>query len=181
MEIDVVILLRLICAHFISDFCLQSKRLVKDKKKGEKCRHINLLRHALVHAFIAYLFIWDLQMWLIPLVIGVTHYIIDLWKSSQKDKLCYFIVDQTLHLSVIVAIWLFYTKQWVITFESITAILNTTTFWKYLIGYIIILTPTSILLKLITSKWSIRLDCQGLKNAGAWIGCLERFLILTFM
>ncbi|MCD8236102.1 MAG: DUF3307 domain-containing protein [Prevotellaceae bacterium] len=75
------ILLRLLLAHIISDFFLQSKRMVESKKNGGKTRWITLALHSLIHSLAAYILVGEWGLWYIVIVIFVTHFIIDWCKT----------------------------------------------------------------------------------------------------
>ncbi len=173
-----LVLIKLIFSHLLVDFCFQPKSFVQKKREGKQ---IFQFLHALMHALLAYLLVGYWQAWYIPLLIGVTHYGIDLWKSKQKESIAYFIVDQLMHLVVIIVLWLFATQQVAIAWEEMKNLLETQAFWMYLAGFILILKPTSVFLYVSTRKWEEGRGKDGLTDAGQWIGYLERILILIFM
>jgi hypothetical protein len=87
-----------------------------------------------------------------------------------------------LHLFVILGIWLAVTDQ----LEFLQSLPSTFLSAKVLVlilAYLIILKPFSIVISLLIRKWSNPLVGvnSSLENAGAWIGSLERILILTFV
>lgn len=56
------------------------------------------------------------------------------------------------------------------------------------LAYLLVTIPTGVLIGKVTESWSKEIERQsangqksGLKNAGKWIGMLERTLILTFV
>ena len=121
------LLFRLIFAHFLADFILQSKgmangkrgfQIIKKKKRQLSTAHkwAYHLSHSLVQAITAYLFAGMWSNWMIPLVIFVTHLIIDYIKIRYfNDRLHAFIIDQILHLLVSVFCgWVFmaYGAKW---------------------------------------------------------------------
>src|SRR5437868_15471370 len=101
---NLIWLVKLILAHLLTDFVLQRTSWVSDKKQ----RHFSsgfLYLHTFITAAVALLFIgWN--YWLIAIVIFVTHTLIDGWKSYKPDESKYFLIDQLLHLLVIVICWL---------------------------------------------------------------------------
>lgn len=178
MSVDILILVKLIFAHFLGDFCLQPKYVVDKKKEGKQGYHI---LHSSVHAALAYLLVGDWSAWYIPLVIFITHYVVDLWKYKNEKSMVHFILDQFLHLSVIILLWLAITQQFTAVWSLIITLLNYLPFWVYLTGFVFILTPTSIILSTATRKWEDGRGVNGLKDAGKWIGYLERTLVFIFM
>ncbi len=173
MMIDYLILVKLLLAHFLADFCLQPKRFVQKKREGKQCYHFI---HALIHAILAYLLVGCVTNWSTPLVIFGSHYLIDLWKSKRKESFNHFMIDQMLHLVTIIVLWLFMTDQAGVVWENAMKLFADQQFWVYLVGLVFILKPTSIILSLSTKRWEIGRGSNGLENAGKWIGYLERVL-----
>jgi len=81
-----MIFTKLILAHIIGDFILQSNSWVADKEKKQlKSKYLYL--HVLIHAVLSFIFLWDINLWWIPVLIGITHFIIDALKLQfQKLK-----------------------------------------------------------------------------------------------
>lgn len=176
----IILILKLILAHLIGDFFLQPQKWVKDKEK-KKLKSVWLYVHVAIHIALMFLIVWDLSYALLILCVGLIHLIIDALKLSlqkKKNKRFYFFLDQILHfISIIALISLF--KE---GFE-----LNLT-----LGGNLLLLTiclafltmPTSIIMKTIFSKWDISKLTKGnesLKDAGKYIGILERILVFIFI
>ena len=176
-----IILVKLLCAHLFSDFILQTDSINNGKHiQGVKGICFQLL-HSSIHAAAAYLFVADWSCWIIPLVIFVSHFAVDLLKCRiSKDTLCSFIIDQICHIAVIVILWyaLFRTDIELPCVETI-GILKV---WGIVLAYILMLKPSSVLLSLFLGKWApASQNTQSLPNAGKWIGYIERILILTFV
>ncbi|MCU4164551.1 DUF3307 domain-containing protein [Carboxylicivirga caseinilyticus] len=180
----IIVLLKLLLAHFIGDFLIQRDSWVKNRKDiGLKSIYFYL--HIFLTAVLSYLFVakW-LLWWLIPLVFFI-HLIIDIWKNYQKKTVKSFILDQTFHIVSLLIIWMLFFTQW--TFTNLLIIWeNGTEFWIYMLGYVIIIWPCGIFIREFTAKWRKQLKKEninesGLSNAGKWIGYLERILVLTFI
>ncbi|MDB5142889.1 MAG: hypothetical protein JWQ66_1602 [Mucilaginibacter sp.] len=180
MELN--LLLRLIVAHLLTDFVLQPSEWVKQKKQ-KKHLSLKLYFHVLIAGLTAYLLSGLWQNWWLPLVIMITHLFIDLWKLNRPDKVIYFIVDQLLHILVILIVWTF-------LFYDLTAVqhyliqqLQNTDLWLIIIGYLLVTWPLGIIIGMATEKWRIAAEVnkEGLLKAGVWIGFFERLLILTFI
>lgn len=176
-----IILVKLLCAHLFSDFILQTDSINNGKHiQGVKGICFQLL-HSSIHAAAAYLFVADWSCWIIPLVIFVSHFAVDLLKCRiSKDTLCSFIIDQICHIAVIVILWykLFRTDIELPCVETI----GTLKVWGIVLAYILMLKPSSVLLSLFLGKWApASQNTQSLPNAGKWIGYIERILILTFV
>ncbi|MDB4922516.1 DUF3307 domain-containing protein [Mucilaginibacter sp.] len=179
------LLLRLIIAHLLTDFVFQPLSWIKDRKE-KQIRSVKLIWHVIVTALFAYAFSGLYACWWLPLVILISHYLIDLAKSYLPDKLAWFIADQFMHLLVIFIIWLSIDKQWAAITTELSAVVENTHFWILALGYILVTWPLGILIGLATAKWRNDLETSkevkdGLENAGKWIGICERILILTFV
>ncbi len=181
---NTIILIKLIAAHLTGDFLLQSDRMCIDKfSNNSKAKYKALVLHALVQAALAYIFVAQRNCWIVPVVIGVSHFAIDLVKTmSKRTDLISFVWDQLAHLCIIIGLW------W-LEFARLSQLdmadeIFSTNFWLIATAYIAVLAPTSILIKFFIEfeKWMpSEASSQGLPNAGKWIGYLERILILTFI
>ena len=181
---NTIILIKLIAAHLTGDFLLQSDRMCVDKfSNNSKAKYKALVLHALVQAAVAYIFVAQWNCWIVPVVIGVSHFAIDLVKTmSKRTDLISFVWDQLAHLCIIIGLW------W-LEFARLSQLdmadeIFSTNFWLIATAYIAVLAPTSILIKFFIEfeKWMpSEASSQGLPNAGKWIGYLERILILTFI
>lgn len=176
-----MIFLKLILAHLIGDFFLQPTSWVKDKEE-KKLKSTKLYVHIAIHIALLFILLWDVSKWPIILCVGVSHYIIDAVKlivQTKKTKRLFFFLDQLLHILVIIGVTIFFTKP-DISFETV---FNERTL--LLITCIIFLTiPVSILMKTIFLKWNISKLMEGnesLKDAGMYIGILERILVFVFV
>ncbi|MCW3118059.1 MAG: hypothetical protein JWM28_2141 [Chitinophagaceae bacterium] len=180
MEIN--ILLRLVMAHLLGDFMLQPTSWVLSKNT-KKIRSGALYLHVGVITVLTYLFLWDWSKWYLPLIIGSTHLLIDIWKSYQKSTLGYFIADQVLHLTVILLTWLAFYFTPTDFGTSVKTLLHNNQMWLLLIGYYIVIWPLGIGIGKATEKWqrSAAMNAGGLDKAGIWIGRCERVLVLTFI
>lgn len=178
-----IILIKLIAAHLVGDFILQTDKLCADKFSNNKAfRYRALSVHAIVQAALAYLFVAQWNNWVVPLVIGVSHFLIDLIKTHFKRKdLVGFLCDQLAHYCVIIVLW--FTALANHDFNPAAEIFSAN-FWLVATAYVAVLSPTSVLIKAFIEyeKWlPADASLKGLPNAGKWIGYLERILILTFV
>lgn len=177
---NILILVKLIVAHLIGDFFLQTDWIATNKyAKGIK-HYIPLAVHSLVNAAMAYLLVAEWACWQIPVIIFVTHFIIDSVKVAfSKDSLWIFLADQLAHIAVIFLLWHWLTGTDVCL---MTEALTDERLWGIALCYLVLLKPSSILLSLFIGKWTpTNNERNSLPNAGKWIGYLERTLILTFM
>lgn len=176
-----ILLTKLLLAHFIGDFFLQPKHWIKEKEK-KKLKSLKLYFHVAIHIVLLFLILWDLSLWPIILIIGSLHLIIDALKlivQNKKTKRLWFFIDQALHIIVIISTYYIYTKK--------TLDLNTifTEQNLILITCLVFLTrPVSIIMKTIFTKWNISKlteNNESLKDAGEYIGILERLLVFIFI
>jgi hypothetical protein len=175
MELN--ILLRLLTAHLLGDFLLQPNAWVMSKST-KKIKSGALYLHIGVITALTYLFLWDWSHWYIPLLIGFSHLLIDIWKCYRKNTLTYFLVDQAAHVLVILLVWAIRYGQ-----VDLPAIAADNRLWLYFIGYYIVIWPLGIGIGKATEKWqrSAHMNEGGLDKAGIWIGRCERVLVLTFI
>ncbi len=177
------ILIRLLISHFLGDFLLQPKKWVKHKNK-HKITSKYLYLHVLIHGVLAYVLVGQWTNFILPIIVMVLHYLIDLLKIYQKKNVKWFLIDQLLHILSLGFLWMFFYSQQEVVFNQTLLIASSLKFWLIILGYVFILNPTVIIIYYLTKKWQNELgkaDDKSLKNAGKWIGILERVLILTFI
>lgn len=181
---NITILLKLLCAHIFADFVLQTNRICNGKKATGKIRYGYLLLHSLLQAATAYLLIARWDNWIIPAVIFSTHFAIDYIKSSyMKENMTSFIIDQVVHIAVIIVLWSCLFGRYADWGTVFSGIWDGNKIWIVVTAYTVALKPSSILLSLFIKQWMPH-DSKNddtLPHAGLWIGYLERFLILTFI
>jgi hypothetical protein len=180
--VELNLLLRLIVAHLLTDFVLQPSEWVKQKKQ-EKHLSLKLYFHVLIAGITTYLLSGLWQNWWLPLVIMITHLFIDLWKLNRPDKIAYFIIDQLLHIVVILMVWIFLFYNLAMVQHYLIQLLQNTKLWLIIIGYLLVTWPLGIVIGMATEKWRIAAEVnkEGLLKAGVWIGIFERLLIFTFI
>ncbi|MFC2766766.1 MAG: DUF3307 domain-containing protein [Prevotella sp.] len=176
------LLLRLILAHIVADFFLQTDRMSRGKESSNRGRWGYLLLHSAIHALTAYLAAALWEQWEIPLIVFATHLAIDTIKTGHKGHgTGAFLLDQTAHLAVIVLL-VAGLQGAELSQEIARLTAHPETPIKYLIAYAVVLKPTSIFMSLLLRRWEKSgLVTGGLPEAGKWIGFLERILILTFI
>lgn len=180
MMIEQIWLLKLILSHLLTDFVLQPKSWIDDRNS----RHFaspKLYLHGLITGIAALLFTgW--QYWPVALIILVSHIIIDGWKSYQREANIIFVIDQFLHLLVIVGCWyfLFVEKSELLT--AYHAVATNYKFWILATATIMITTPAGILIGQLTKGWRNKIsNPESLANAGKWIGIIERLIVFIFV
>ena len=179
------ILVRLLIAHCITDFLLQPNRWIADKRRRIwKSKY--LWYHGLLTGALAWLFVPNLNLWWAILLIIITHTIIDGWKLNAEKKwgsrLSLFLIDQIIHVVIILILWLWMIKGWEKMFLFIQAYLPNYRILLKVLGYLLMIGPVGYIIQFLTRKWLFELDPDdSLREAGKWIGILERVLTITFI
>ncbi len=176
MEISVIWLVKLILAHLVSDFWWQPSKWVQDKAQ-KKIRSGYLYLHILVTGATAILFV-GFAYWKIVLFITILHGVIDLLKSYAKANFTYFIIDQLLHLLVIFISWVIVFEQHRPDVQTLANFYENSKFWMFATAAFFLTVPTSIIIAYATKHWAVP---PGLKNAGKYIGIIERLLICVLV
>jgi len=87
----------LAAAHFIGDFLLQTKTDIKRKHRWSI-----LIKHTFSIAVLTYLFLGVWQEWMTPVVVFLSHLLIDWMKSKMRPSgIVLFVIDQMAHLLVL--------------------------------------------------------------------------------
>jgi hypothetical protein len=183
-HLNLLILLKLILAHLLADFVLQTKKWVDDRKT-KKLKSPYFYIHIGLAAILSYLFVAQWMLWWLIPVVFITHFLIDLWKLKQPAETTrLFVTDQILHLISLFIIYLIIAKNQEIITNNIREFWNDQNAIIVLVGYVLIIWPTGIFIREFTSKWYIQLRFDSnneLDKAGMWIGYFERFLVLTLL
>ena len=176
-----ILLIKLFLTHIIGDFFLQPEKWVKEKEV-KKLKSPKLYLHIAIHVALLFIMLWDITLWPVIVIIGVSHFIIDATKlliQKEETKKMFFFIDQLLHIFIIVLVYFLFTEQ---TF-SLNGLI--TEHNLLLLSCVLFLTiPVSIIMKAIFSKWDISKlteNNESLKDAGKYIGILERILVFTFI
>lgn len=177
-----IILVKLIIAHFIGDFLLQPTAWVKDKE-AKKAQSKYLFIHILIHGLIVLLLLWDFNYWLLALLLMILHGVIDivkLYAQNQNNKTRWFLIDQILHIISISALWVFFLKPEI----NLNQILSSSEIWIYASSLLLITVVSGIVMRELMSSWSKNLggnNDESLNNAGKYIGMLERLFVFVFV
>lgn len=176
-----IIFVKLLLAHLIGDFILQPNSWVLDKEKKVH-RSMYLYLHTFLHGVLAYIIIGERAFLGFAILLALLHGFIDFLKlrfQKKKTKRNWFIVDQLMHLLVIIVISLLYNDQ------TIDFSLMDNQLWVMLTALILLTKPTSIIIKNIISIWTPESkndkNDDSLQNAGNYIGILERLFVFYFV
>jgi Protein of unknown function (DUF3307) len=178
---ETVWLVKLILSHLLTDFILQPAGWVEERSQ-KHFASLKLYLHALLTASLAYLFIgW--RYWAVALVILITHFLIDVWKSYRPHSIQYFLLDQGLHLVVIFGCWLVTFQYWNILDDLRHRLDTDRDIWVALAGFVFVTAPAGILIGELTRHWSEKIDDpdNSLVDAGKWIGIAERVIVLVLV
>ncbi|WBV57394.1 DUF3307 domain-containing protein [Chryseobacterium daecheongense] len=177
-----MIFTKLILAHLLGDFILQPNSWVADKENSKlKSRYLYL--HVLIHTALTFIFLWNLQLWWVAALVGISHFIIDAAKlifQNIKTKKRWFFIDQVLHILVILGVSFYFEEFDVTIFEN-------QEFLKIVMAVLFLTTPSSIIIKILLSSWTPVAEAQNniqtesLTSAGKYIGILERLLVFIFI
>jgi hypothetical protein len=191
-KVELLLLIKLVLAHCISDFALQPSGWVAERQERKY-----LSKYLYLHAIITGLVVQALtQNWILTIIIMVTHFLIDLGKAYVKPTTQNFLIDQALHLIVIGLAWLYMVDGTL----NLRSVLDNYQAMVYLTGYFLVTYPFGILIKICTQRWrkplttnqqdpenepgstiTTEAEWNDLQEAGRWIGMLERILIVTFV
>ncbi|TDB01813.1 DUF3307 domain-containing protein [Halomonas marinisediminis] len=188
---ELSLLLGLVLAHLVGDFLLQPRHWVEERfRLRHRSRH--LYYHGAVHGGLTALVLLVATL-LLPdapgpagalggaLGVGVSHWIIDLVKARLPGTLRWFLLDQALHLSVLLLIWLAWIGS-MAPLESLGAWLLSPGVLGVAAAYLIVTRPLSFAIAMVLTPWSRQIEEAGtLDQAGAQIGMLERLLVLSLV
>lgn len=171
-------LFQLILAHLLGDFLLQPTAWVMHKEK-KKAKSPALYLHLLVHGVLI-LTLLGFGFWILAIVLTILHGLVDLTKlyfQKSATKTAWFFIDQLAHFISILGIWwLFFRPE--ISLEWTPSI------WIYATALLLITQVAGIAIQVGLSNWSKDLDLSqesSLKNAGKYIGILERLFVFAFV
>ena len=176
-----LLILKLLLAHFIGDFVFQPKKWVVHKEEY-KHKSVYLKLHVVVHLLLLFVVLGCSVKYLgAILCIVVSHYFIDVLKltfTTKKNAIRWFFIDQFLHLVVIaIVVYAFY--PYYIDWEFVFAQKHL----LFVLALIFVTHVSSVLLKVVLSKWKIASDKseKSLPNAGNYIGIIERLFVFVFI
>lgn len=164
------LLLRLVIAHFLADFLLQTKKTINSRRE-KKWKSKWLYIHALIYSLLLYISssVWNQAFLVIP-VIFTSHLLIHGSEARLGDNLKKYLLDQLSHLLVVIVIWI------IISLESISLIKyliqkvwNSPNILLIILGYLIILWPFGYFIDNLLEPFRKHFknqDNRGLEKAG---------------
>ncbi|MGB3726790.1 MAG: DUF3307 domain-containing protein [Glaciecola sp.] len=181
----------LLVVHILADFYLQPHSWIMSKVKYKE-KSLGLAKHMLVHTLLTFLALLVATQGvshnsiIALLIIILTHYAIDIWKTYMGFTIAYFLCDQIGHIIVLlgVSIWLSNTSVFVLSQQLITSVSFNHVVWG--VGYLLVYKPMAITIQLLLRPYlqdveNVNHANSGLQMAGEHIGSLERIIVLTFV
>jgi hypothetical protein len=190
--------LTLLLAYLIGDFWPQSSAMVRGKSQGLRayfvhgCVHFLLVVSGIV-IFAGLQWLTSIWFWVVVLLYVAVHLMIDCVKQSfvsrgpWKDSTTVLVADQLARISaVVVTAWLLTRPSW--------SVLGSEFRWSAATGervleactvYVAVMFAGGYLIRYLTRNLGTGMEMAGgtaeeeVKNAGMYIGWLERFLVLT--
>ena len=176
-----MLFLSLIIAHVFGDFYLQTDAYCKQKEE-KRYKSWFLYVHSLIMGALSWFFVPDVSFITAVIFITVTHFIIDTAKSYLSKGLRGFVVDQLLHIGVLLLVTMYTDIETTLPlmylnlFESFSLPL-------VLLAVLLCMKPANIIIKLTLERYKVgeSASCTNMKNAGGLIGNLERILTIIFV
>lgn len=174
-----IVIVKLVLAHLLGDFLLQPTSWVKEKETL-RIKSFKLYLHVLLHGGLVYLLIGN---WTLAIAVLILHFIIDILKvyvQKEPTKVRWFWIDQSLHiLSLGILYYFWFRPDW-----QNTILFETPSFWIYATAILFLTSVSGILIQVVLKKWSddlLMVENDSLKDAGRYIGILERLLIFLLI
>ncbi len=192
----IIIFKTMLIGHLLGDFYFQSSKLAKNKIES----NISVTKHAFLYSITLLLVSWLIfskTNYFYLSIVCLSHFIIDFCKirihklNIVSDIWLYFI-DQLIHI-VILFIYSYLLSSldiinfnhWINRIEN-NNILTIETLISWILLLLVIIQPASITIKILLNNFQPQETTsndvkQGIPNAGAFIGMLERILILLML
>ncbi len=173
--------LSLALAHIIGDFYLQTDKYCQ-QKESKQFRSWFLYAHAIIIGLLSWMIVPYCNFGGWTLLITVSHFTIDAIKIHCSKGLWSFVIDQLLHMGILIAISNIYKPAKELPLQMID-FSNSFSTPLLILAILLCIKPANILIKLILEKYQVGKSesCNNIKNAGALIGNLERMLTIVFV
>ncbi|WP_163411448.1 DUF3307 domain-containing protein [Flavobacterium ajazii] len=176
----VELILKITLVHLLGDFVFQTNKMVNDIE-NKKFASKYLYLHVLIHLALILLITQFEKGYIIPAItLAFSHLIIDITtKILIKNKISNIsnlIIDQMLH-AIMIALFVKYFYAYTIDFNQIFNFKN----YLLLIALVSITFVSAIIIKRIMEIFNYPLPNNGIKDAGKYIGMLERLFIFIFI
>ena len=173
--------LSLALAHIIGDFYLQTDKYCQ-QKESKQFRSWFLYAHGIIIGLLSWMIVPYCNFGVWTLLITVSHFAIDAIKIHCPKGLWSFVIDQLLHMGILIAISNIYKPAKELPLQMIDFSTSFST-PLLILAILLCIKPANILIKLILEKYQVGKSesCNNIKNAGALIGNLERMLTIVFV
>lgn len=179
-----MLFIQLFLAHLLGDFFFHQQKWIASAAL-HRWRSPYLYIHGCMHFLLTLMISWNFGLLKTACIISVLHLLtegIKLQFQRPATQRTWFFITQSIHISVLLIAWLQFEK---ITWNYIELI--NSKFLLIVTAMLFVLKPASLLTKNAIAKWTPAISgqpsavAQSLKEAGEWIGFLERLMILTFI
>lgn len=178
----ILIFIKLLMAHLLGDFLLQPASWVIAKEE-RKLFAPQFYLHILIHGLLVLILFWQEKGWQIALAIILVHGLIDACKlqfQNESNRSWWFVYDQVLHIISLIGIWLILVDDISFLQEYITH----PVLYLYVVAFLLLTIVSGIVMQNLLQPLSKNLETDeplSLKNAGKYIGILERLFVFTFV
>lgn len=174
------LILKITICHLIGDFVLQSDKMIKNIT-AKKLKSKYLYLHVFIHLILILVITGFEKQYILPaLLLASIHLGIDiitkLFLKNKINSMSNFIIDQSLHmLSIALFIRYFY------EFDMNWSTLVNNQGYLLIISLLCISFVSSIIIKKAMELFDYNIKTKGLKDAGKYIGLLERVFVFFFV
>lgn len=190
-------IMAVLLAHLLADFPLQTSVIVQGKSRGNRAYFVHGAIHFFVLAICIVVFAgpeWlsSLWFWLSAVVYVALHLGIDMAKhrlvgaKKLPDSTLVFLLDQALHVCTIFAlVWFLARPDWAaVRSELRWSPVTSERVLQAAVVYVAVVFAGGYLIRYMTRNLAAGIHKAGetteqVKNAGLYIGWLERFLVMT--
>lgn len=162
-----------VCAHVLGDFLLQPSWMARKKN-----RFFSVCLHAGIHAALMSAIVVNPALWTVPVIVFLSHLLIDWLKSKCPDTGLAFVLDQFFHISVLggLAYGISSIETWAVSGRSYDLLV-------LISGFVAVVLGSGHLVSRVTARLTEKneLIVDGLEQGGKLIGQLERSLIYLLM
>lgn len=174
------LIIKVITAHLLGDFVLQSDKMINDIH-SRKFKSFYLYIHCLIHFILILTLTGFRKEYIVPaLLLSIVHLTIDmltkLLLANKISGLLNLAIDQILHF-ISIALFVYYFHPYSINYDNILSPKNQI----LLLSIIGITFVSSIVIKKIIELFNYNIRSSGLKDAGKYIGMLERLFVFLFV
>lgn len=174
------LILKITLAHLLGDFVFQTNKMVADiDTKQLKSKYLYL--HAVIHLLLLLIVTSFEKQYILPvIVLAASHLLIDIFTKimirHKINAINTLLLDQILH-GIAIAIFISCFHNYRIDFDFIFSTEN----YLFFISIVAITYVSAIIMKKIMPMLDYPFPNDGIKEAGKYIGMLERLFIFIFI